>query len=234
MSFLLDKKNQTKCGNITVWIAVIVISIIFSVFATLPATSKYIDLYSNISHLEEANLEYETDITVKTKKLKSITEKFNRIAKDFLKEEKLLFPESLDVNTLAKILELYSIQYSLIDGTSLFDLNSISFSKQTSGNYTKTSVSMSIKSTKKSLQDFIYFIQNNELPKKLLNAQNSSSSILRDDFSTTNFIRRNILPIANIESIVSAKSEDESDTIQGLLNTDIQVNFFSQKLKDEQ
>ena len=88
---------------------------------------------------------------------------------------------------------------------------------------------MSISSNKDSLKDFIYFIQNNELPKKLTEADQSLSSFLQDQVAISNFIAKNPLPIANIESINSSKSDTDE-----LLNTEIQVNFFSQKTNNEQ
>lgn len=233
MAFLLKKRNNNKCGNIIVWIILIVLSVIFSLFLALPATKEWIKLRSSITKLKEENLNYENDIARKKLKLSSIEKEFNRIAKDFLKEEKLLFPESVNINNIAKVIELYSIQYSLIDENSKFELNSISFSKLEGDNYTKLSASMSITSSEKSLKDFIYFIQNNKLPEKLLSAQNSQSSILRDDISTIKFLRDNILPIANIESITSTKDEENVGSSLGMLKTDIQINFFSQKTAHE-
>lgn len=233
MAFLLNKKNQAKPSNIVLWIVVIVVSFLFTIFATIPSTNKWLDLRANINTLNEVNLNFENEISRKKKQLDTIEEDFNRIAKDFLKEEKALFPNNIDTNKIARVFELYSIQYSLIDSTSLFDLESISFSTQSSENYTKTSVNMSIISTKDSLKDFIYLIQSNQLPVKMLNAQNSSTSLLASDISTVKFLRGNILPIANIESIISSKDDEAIGDENGLMNTDIQINFFSQKATNE-
>jgi len=234
MSFLLNKKNQSRCGNMYVWIGVIVVSILFTLFATIPNTQKYFEIRQSVKSLTEANNNYENEIDLKKVKLSEIEKEFNKIAKDFLKKEKLLFPENIDTDKIAKILELYSLQYSLISPNSLFEISSISFSKQESENFTKTSASISVKSNKESLKDFIFYIQNNQLPQKLLNAQNASGSLISNDVSTKNFLRENTLPIANIESIVSNTDEDGENKVSGLLNTDIQINFFSQKTKNEQ
>ncbi len=230
----LDKKNKNRCGNIYFWIGVIIVSLLFTLLATIPSVQKYFEIRQNIASLKVANSEHENEISLKKDKLTEIEKEFNKIAKDFLKKEKLLFPENIDTDKIAKILELYSLQYSLINPTSLFEISSISFSKQESENYTKTSVNLSIKSNKDSLKDFIFYIQNNSLPSKLINAQNTPGSLISEDVSTKNFLRENTLPIANIESIISNKDEDSKNVIPGLLNTEIQVNFFSQKSKNDQ
>jgi hypothetical protein len=229
MTPLVINKPHKNCGNITTWIIIIIITLLFSAFATYPVTKKWLDLQSRKIELKEMNLNYEEELSRKTAKLDSISKEFDKIAKDFLKEEKILFPQSLNVRQIAKMLELYSLQYSLISNNSLFELNSISFSTTNSENYTKTSASLSISSSKESLKDFVYFIQKNKLPQKLIDAQNSSVSLLKNDISATQFIEDNQLPIANIESIVST---EDSET-PGLLNTEIQINFFSQKTTND-
>lgn len=230
MSYLLNKKNRTQCGNPLIWGIVIFIIILFSVFFIIPSTQKWLTLRSETKLLRNSNIEDEDQILRKNEQLSSIKKDFNLIAKNYLKDELLLFPKNLNTNNVAKILELYSLQYSLIDSKSQFTLNSVSFSKQESENFVKNSANISVSSTEESLKDFIYFIQNNKLPQKLINAQKSSNPFLRGEIPTKNFLDKNKLPIANIESISSVKEDDN----ESLLLTNIKINFFSQKTDNEQ
>ncbi len=232
MSFL-DKKKYAKCGNIYSWIAVLVIGLLFTALATIPSVMKFIEIQKNIKVLTENNNSLKNNLETKKTQLENIKKEFNKVAKDFLKEEKLLFPESINTDKIAKVLELYSLQYSLINNNSYFEISSISFSKQSTDNFTKTSVSLSIKSTKESLKDFIYYIQKNKLPQRLVLAQKSNPFIAKDK-STSLFLKQNSLPIANIESIVSNKNKDKDVVIPGLLDTEMQINFFSQKTKEDE
>ena len=225
MASITTEKIQKPCGNIFIWIGLIVISLGLFGFVAIPSGLKWRNLNTKITELTESNTNYENDISRKKLKLSSITNQFNKVAKDFMIEEKMLFPEDISTDKIAKILELYSIQYSLIDSNSLLTLNSISLSKSEEEENRKISANISLTCSKSTLKSFIKFIQTNQLPENLINAQNSPSSLLSNDVSTSKFLKENRLPIANIEAITSSENSEDSS----LLETDIQINFFYQK-----
>ncbi len=232
--------NVKNCGSPILWGVLIGVTLLLVFIFVIPKASEWLSLRKEVVELKSKITENEDILDRKKLNLSSVKREFENLAQSSMQEEYSLFPKKIDTNIIAKILELYSVQYSLISPNSTFTLNSISFSEDSDENATKTRMNVSIVCNKTSLKDFIYFIQNNDLPLSLKNAQKSSNSILKNDIPSINFLKENKLPIANIYSISFSEFTDNKTnknspdspltrTADNLMNNTLEITFFSQK-----
>ena len=214
--------SKTGIKKFIPWIILLAIVLIFDLSKVLPKTKDWIDIRKEIHSIDQ-------EISVKKKtqeqesaKLNSLKIQFENEAKDFVLEESQVFPETFDPYEVSKILELFSIQHSLLSVDSLLRLERISFSgggqSKPEDNFLQSKVSLEFFCSEETLKRVIKYLQSGELPDDY---QNNSSLDARD----IEYLQAHKLPLAHIESI--RINQASSDT--PFKKVALDVSFFSQK-----
>lgn len=190
----------------------------------MPTTMKWQDTRTKVIALEKETALMEQALESEKTRLSEVEKKFSEEAEPFLKEEKQLYPQKIDTNKLAKILELFSLNESIVNGRNPMMITNMTFgvSDNAKTQTQATRVSLSIQSDSDSLRSFIQFLQTSKLPPSFESAKEQVPSPINT--SEYLFLKKNLLPVALIDSIKSAPIEAGSP----ILKTTIQLRFFSQ------
>lgn len=198
----------------------------FSAIKVIPMTQEWLDLRDSIKQSKTSIQVQQSETTKLTSELQDITSKFEYEAKNYVLEETQIYPENFDAYKVSKILELYSIQHSLISDDALLRIERITVGgkakKSDDAASQKTQVKIELKCSDQTLRRFVKFLQTGELPKELVNNANNK------DFgvSEMEFLSKNKLPMAHIEAI---QVTDKGATSSNIKLTSLDVTFFTQK-----
>ena len=198
----------------------------FSAIKVIPMTQEWLDLRDSIKQSKTSIQVQQSETTKLTSELQDITSKFEYEAKNYVLEETQIYPENFDAYKVSKILELYSIQHSLISDDALLRIERITVGgkakKSDDATSQKTQVKIELKCSDQTLRRFVKFLQTGELPKELVNNANNK------DFgvSEMEFLSKNKLPMAHIEAI---QVTDKGATSSNIKLTSLDVTFFTQK-----
>jgi hypothetical protein len=206
------------------WLVVLVLVLIFDFVKVFPRTKEWIETQKQLRTLSLEVKETNSDL----ERIKTVFEadqvRFENEAKDFVLEEAQIFPEAFNAYEVSKILELFSIQHSLLSPTSGLRIERISFSGKgqpvPGENFTISKVTLEFLSTEDTLKRFMKYLQSGSLPKDYID---NPSLDTRD----VEYLRSHRLPLAHIESIrVNESSKEQENPIKKIT---LFVSFFSQK-----
>ena len=219
-------ENKVDFKPFIPWIIFGALILGFSAIKVIPMTQEWLDLRDSIKQSKTSIQVQQSETTKLTSELQDITSKFEYEAKNYVLEETQIYPENFDAYKVSKILELYSIQHSLISDDALLRIERITVGgkakKSDDATSQKTQVKIELKCSDQTLRRFVKFLQTGELPKELVNNANNK------DFgvSEMEFLSKNKLPMAHIEAI---QVTDKGATSSNIKLTSLDVTFFTQK-----
>lgn len=226
MNFIPPDFRKRTPGNIkVVWIILLALVILFGAFKVLPSFMEWQTTREKVVSLTaETDAMTETLATEKTRR-EEVEKKFKETAEGFVQEERQLYPDKIDTNKIAKILELFSLNETIVNGRNALTISNLSFGI---GNNTKsqtqaTRVSITLESDQDSLRSFIQFLQSGKIPESFERAK-AQKPISPINASEYQFLKNNLLPMCLIDSIKASPTEEGSK----ILKTTIQLRFFSQ------
>lgn len=204
------------------WVILLVVVFIFDLVKVLPETKDWLDIKKEIHSLDQTINTKEKTQEQENTKLNSLKIQFENKAKDFVLEESQVFPTHFNPYEVSKILELFSIQHSLLSVDSLLRLERISFSgggqPKPGDKFLQSKVSLEFLCSEETLKRVIKYLQTGDLPSNYLN-----NSFL--DARDIEYLQKHKLPLAHIDSI--RINQSSSDT--PLKKITLDVSFFSQK-----
>ena len=171
-----------------------------------------------------------------------LKQRFEREAYDIIEKEKTLLPESIDINQMARTIEMFSL---LLDKTDVqrpydFTLQSLSFGTPRSDKapYSKTPLNISFEADEQSFRDFIRFLEKGTIPTRFEQAklqdqnrqnstENDSVSLLTFDYISEAFVKSHPLPLINVQSL-NLSAGKSKDSRYPLFTVNVQANIFSQ------
>jgi len=207
------------------WIFLLGIAIVFIVMSILPSLSEWQVKKEKIQMLTQQSQMLDSENKAKSKEAEAKELEFNTVAAPYLSDEKQIFPQIFDMRKITKILEIYALQLENLDSKSHdshFELTRLGFGTpkvENAERYTTTQVSFGFSTDRENLEEFVHFLQTGKLSKRIQEGKDKNQIQLMD----YKFLEDNLLPVAHIESIKSAR-----DKTSDYLETQIQVTFFSQ------
>lgn len=223
--FLRRKEQEPKGPSMTGWLILFLITLVLLIFKVYPLFDEWNQKRIDLALYEKEIPLLEKQIAQKEAELLEIENTFKDLAGPFLIRESQMYPEYIDSKKISKVLELYALQMSLVENTP-FELVKLSIggtSKVQDKEYYKTSVDVSFTATQKMLEEFIHYLQTGEFTKKFEAARSTGQL----DPRAYTFLKENLLPIAQIQSIKIA--DENVDGISGQISVNIQFTFFSRK-----
>ncbi len=134
----------------------------------------------------------------------------------------------ISIKNISKILELYSLQITVVEATAKdfeFSIKNLNFGNPIpveGETYSKTSVNMNFYTNENMLKEFVRFLQTGKFSQKF-EVMGENGQI---DQRAYRYLQQNLLPIAQIESINIL--DEAVDDIPGKLSVGLQFNLFSQ------
>ncbi|MCF7906275.1 hypothetical protein K9L63_03775 [Candidatus Gracilibacteria bacterium] len=218
-------RQESLRRNPVGWIILLGIVIVFIAMSVFPSFGEWRTKRENIKRLLSENQILEQEVRVKKIESEAKELEFTTLAAPFIGTEKQLFPVSIDIRKITKLLEVFALQLENLDSqshNSRFDLTKIGFgqTKREKGEpYSSTTLSLNFITDRENLVEFVHFLQTGELSERLKQGKERKQIQLVD----YKFLEDNLLPVAHIDSIKSSEQKDD-----GLLNTQIQLRLFSQ------
>ena len=214
--------SKTGIKKFIPWTILLVLVLLFDLVKVLPETNDWLNTKREVNSIDKTIDTKQKTQEQENRKLNSLKIQFENEARDFVLEESQVFPEHFDPYEVSKILELFSIQHSLLSVDSLLRLERISFSGGGQANpkdrFLQSKVSLEFLCSEETLKRVIKYLQTGELPADYIN---NSSLDARD----IEYLQEHKLPLAHIESI--RINQASSDT--PLKKVSLDVSFFSQK-----
>lgn len=225
MSHSATNSRERPAGNIKIiWLIALAIVLAFGIFRVLPTMIRWQETREKVALLEKETSLMELELKAEKTRHEEVQKKFQEEADPFLKEEKQLYPKKIDTNKIAKILELFSLNETIVNGRNSLIITNLTFgvSNDSKTQTQSTRVSLSMESDSSSLRSFVQFLQSSDLPPSFETTKEQTRSPINT--SEYQFLKNNLLPVVLIDSIKSAPLEAGSH----LLKTTIQLRFFSQ------
>lgn len=206
------------------WIILFILILIFDFVKVIPRTKEWFETQQQLRTLSLELKETNSDL----ERIKTVFEadqvRFENESKDFILEEAQIFPETFSTYEVSKVLELFSIQHSLLSPTSGLRLERISFSGTTKGEanqqFVQSKVTLEFLSNEDTLKRFMKYLQSGNLPKDFID---NPALDTRD----IEYLRSHKLPLAHIESIrINESSKEQENSVKKVT---LLVSFFSQK-----
>lgn len=220
---MAEKQDNNKLKSFIPWLLFGAVVIGFDALKVWPMTQEWQDLRASIEKSKSDILVENQEIQKLEEELQEAQTRFEYEAKDFAQEEEQVYPAEFDAYKVSKILEIFSLQHSLLDSNSILRINRLSTGGKTkqddSSRSQKTQVKLEIESSEETLRRFVTFLQSGELPVNFINNQNL-------DASDMNYLMTNKLPIAHIDSLRVIKATEEGSNIKV---ASLDVTFFTQK-----
>ena len=221
---MADKKTN-NIKKFIPWIIFGVLVLAFDAMKVMPMTQDWLNLRESTQKSKTTIQLEKIELNKLDKELENIETRFEYEAKNYVLEESQIYPETFDSYKISKILELFSIQHSLLSADSLLRIERISLGgkkkKSEDAQNQKTQIKLEILCSDKTLRRLIAFIQSGELPEELLNNVGNE----KFGVSEMEYLLKNKLPIAHIDSIrVNDKKEDTSN----IKVTSLDITFFTQ------
>ncbi len=219
---MADKKTNNNIQKFIPWIIFGFLILGFDAMKVFPMTQGWLELRDSVQKSKTSIQLEKTEINRLEKDLQDIETRFEYEAKNYVLEEAQIYPETFDSYKVSKILEIYSLQHSLLSGDSLLRIERITLGGKQKGaenaKNQQTQVKLEIKCSDKTLRRFISFIQSGELSKELIGNQSLEASDM-------DFLMTNKLPIAQINAIRTADKPEEGTSIKV---TSLDITFFTQ------
>lgn len=204
------------------WIILLLLVLLFDVIKVLPQTNEWLSTKTEINTTTKTIKERKERKNESIKTLDELKIKFENKAKDYIVEEAQIFPEHFNAYEVSKILEIFSIQHSLLSINSGLRLERISFSGRGTAKpgdkYLQSKVRLEFLCTENTLKRVIKYLQSGMLPEDY---NNNSSLDARD----IDYLRSHKLPLAHIESIQINQASSEN----AFKKVSLDVSFFSQQ-----
>lgn len=214
--------SHTGIKKFIPWIILLFLVLLFDIVKVLPRTNEWFSVKKEINAISRSIEERKSNQDEAKKGLDTLKMRFENEAKNYILEESQIFPEHFDAYEVSKILEIFSIQHSLLSVDSGLRLERISFSGggkgKTEDGFLQSKVNLEFLCTEETLKRVIKYLQSGELPD---NYNNNPSLDARD----IDYLRSHKLPLAHIESI--RINQASSDTPFKKVSLD--VSFFSQQ-----
>lgn len=227
-SLKLSRRQKWRRNPIP-WAVLMLISLVIAGLWVVPDYLSWGSQKLKITEFVTENQTLENQIADQKKTRNQEQEKFDQLAKSTLNVEKQRFPETVNVNQVAKVLEIYMLQLNLSRKTYV-DLKTISFSnsrQSESGNFYEFPVTISLSIDENSLRRFIDFLQTGLYDKQL--TVDTISPENKGETAALEFLDNNLLPILHIRSInLTEEQKDGTDFPRKIFNAQIQVALFSQ------
>lgn len=204
------------------WIILLILVLLFDIIKVLPQTNEWLSVKKEIHTISKTIEEGEIKKEESKKTLDALKMNFENEAKDYILEESQIFPDYFDAYEVSKILEIFSIQHSLLNVNSGLRLERISFSgggtKKPGDSYLQSKVNLDFLCTEDTLKRVIKYLQTGVLPEDY---NNNTSLDARD----IDYLQSHKLPLAHIESIRINQVSSENASKKASLD----VSFFSQQ-----
>lgn len=214
--------TQTGIKKFIPWIILLILILLFDIVKVLPKTKEWLSIKKEINTISQTIAEGTVKQDESKKILDALNMKFENEAKDYIIEESQIFPEHFDAYEVSKILEIFSIQHSLLSVDSGLRLERISFSGggkvKTGEAFLQSKVSLEFLCTEETLKRVVKYFQSGELPEDY----NDNPSL---DARDIDYLRSHRLPLAHIESIRINQASSESS----FKKISLDVSFFSQQ-----
>jgi hypothetical protein len=214
--------SQTGIKKFIPWIILLILILLFDIVKVLPQTKEWLSIKKEINTISRTIEEGKTQQELSKKTLDTLKMKFENEAEEYIIEESQIFPEHFDAYEVSKILEIFSIQHSLLRVDSGLRLERISFSgggKVKPGDaFLQSKVSLEFLCTEETLKRVIKYLQSGELP----DDYNDNPSL---DARDIDYLRSHRLPLAHIESIRINQASSENS----FKKVSLDVSFFSQQ-----
>jgi hypothetical protein len=214
--------SQTGIKKFIPWTILLILILLFDIVKVLPQTKEWLSIKKEINTISRTIEEGKTQQELSKKTLDTLKMKFENEAEEYIIEESQIFPEHFDAYEVSKILEIFSIQHSLLRVDSGLRLERISFSgggKVKPGDaFLQSKVSLEFLCTEETLKRVIKYLQSGELP----DDYNDNPSL---DARDIDYLRSHRLPLAHIESIRINQASSENS----FKKVSLDVSFFSQQ-----
>lgn len=214
--------SKTGIKQFIPWIILLVLVLLFDIIKVLPQTNQWLSTKKEISVISNTIQDATKEKENSEKTLDSLRVRFESEAKDYIIEESQIFPETFDAYQVSKILEIFSIQHSLLNIDSGLRLERISFAgggaAKPGEKFIQTKVNLDFLCSEETLMRVIDYLQSGKLPEDFTD---NSSLDARD----IDYLRANRLPLAHIEAIRIAQASGTSP----LKKASLDISFFSQK-----
>lgn len=225
-------RKELMQRNPVIWIAILTFTTLWFALSLFPDIQNWQSQKAENQDLISKNevLQKEADqLQIEANKL-SIN--LQESAKDFSVEESQRFPDLIETDKIAKILETYTwLLNQKHGGRGGAEIQTLSFSGTKvveNQPYYQTNGNLSINITKQGLQDFIYFLKNGKYDPTLRDAlKNFGDEYFFSDLKVNfDFLDNNLLPINHITSLTINESKSE-DPRKEVYKIQMQVDFFS-------
>jgi hypothetical protein len=221
-------RQQKWRKNPVPWAVLLLLSLGFGALFVFPDYINWMTQKGGIDDLIIENQQLETDIDTAKKVRSQEQDKFDQLAKNTISIEEQRFPEQVNTNLVASILEIYALQLNLSRRT-LVDLKSVSFSntrQSETANAFELPATISLSIDEDSLERFMDFLQTGEYDKQL--TADTISAENKGETAALEYLDSNLLPLAHIRSINLTEDNENSDFPRRVYSAQIQVAFFSQ------
>ncbi len=134
LSKLKLSRFERSRRNPVMWIVLLAISLPFVYFKTYPSYIDWDTKSKEIKTFEMENSALKAENESKQETLNALQNKFNEESAEALAKEKQFYPERIDANKIAKILEIYGLQLENLDfktRDSIFSIEKLNFGKAT-------------------------------------------------------------------------------------------------------
>ncbi|MCF7831123.1 hypothetical protein K9M41_03980 [Candidatus Gracilibacteria bacterium] len=224
----LSRQEKIK-RNPVIWILLLVITLVFLGLLVFPEFMDWREKRSSINILESKIRSFEKENILLKQEAEKKEIEFNLAASPYLTREKQIFPETVDIVKVAKILEIYALQLENLDSKlhdSYFELSKISFSKSKrvkGKNYATTTISLVFSTDRQNLESFVRFLQTGKLSARFKKGKDNGQIQLVD----YKFLEDNLIPLAQIDSIKAVPEKSRGDNDSNL-SVKMSVSIFSQ------
>lgn len=222
-------RQQKWRRNPIPWIVLLVATFLLIALSVFPNATKWTQQKQNIAKFTTENTQLESQIDTQKKVRNQEQEKFDQLAKATLNEEAQRFPESVNANQVAKILEIYALQLNLSRKT-FVDLKTLSFSNtrpSKDGQFQEMPLSISIDIDESSLKRLINFLQTGVYDSQL--TVDTISPENKGETAALEFLDNNLLPLMHINSINITQNEAiAAEFPRTVFSVQIQAAIFAQ------
>lgn len=218
-----ENKQNNRLKKFIPWLIFGALIIGFDALKVWPMTQEWQDLRASIESSKKDILLEKNKLKKLEEELQDIQTRFEYEAKDYAQGEEQVYPATFDAYKVSKILEIFSLQHSLLNSNSLLRINRLSTGGKTKQDLAarsqKTQIKLEVETSEETLRRLISFLQTGELPKEFINNSNLEASDM-------NYLMTNKLPIAHIDSLRIIKPKEEGSNIKV---ASLDVTFFTQK-----
>jgi len=227
-SLKLTRRQQWRRNPIP-WAVLLIITLAIGGIWVLPNYLTWSDQKSKISNFATENQQLETRTETQKKIRNQEQEKFDQLAKGTLSVESQRFPETINTNKIAKILEIYTLQLNLSRKT-YAELKTISFSTTRPSNtsdYFEMPITVSLLIDKDSFERYVEFLQTGIYDQQL--TVDTISPENKGETAALEFLDNNLLPLLHIRSISFTEDGELSETFpKEVYSVQLQLSLFSQ------